>query len=879
MEVPSHDGLLPGIPGKRCAHCNTQTTPLWRNGPDGPKTLCNACGVRDNRRHAKVRPPPRNPENNPSRLPDDAWGHFFFSGTLVDGGVAPTDPRAPSPHLAPQQNRNANARPRPRKPQARENKPKVAADGTPLVGGNRPKRVASAPMFLGSEELEAGGGRRSARWNAGLLTKRAKLEAQQHAAQKAARRANAMEMDLDADGNIRLPSFTTVADYDESSMSGFAPPAGYIRARPHTLAGRFEPNGPAPMYTATSEDRAWLAAVNRDRAADAERVRERELETLFDVFEEASWHAGAMVPSAPAAYDILGYGETSVAEAEAAVKSARSMPEFDLSWAEAEGDLLSPAAGRAPAWDVSHDAFGAIAKGGRSNDDDDAVDPAPRRDVVDSPPVTPTGSVEPGDYAGVGAPRSDQDPSETNAGLSPGSARSAGSASVDADGTDADTDGDTDAEIDAAGAAVDDDESADGLGNGKSSDLVTRGGKVRATRSRALKAKATRATTTATKKSSKKVVNTSLKKVNRGASELRKKGPINRAAEKNNTKLGGDKNSKHNNKQTTIKTTTTTSKVAKQRAGAPAPKRIPNGPTFDDADLVYAYYRELRLRNGGRALLPRFECPAPPSYRARAQLGGNKEVCDDNGQDDDRATKTIFEPDQYQFVLGYEGVRRQQRERAARCEAIAAAARRRRRRACFNPAASKRRRKQQAAMEVAIEAPLTVVHEPLFAEPDPEPDRDGDSNAGHDPSDPSDAFDADVFKIDRSECVESEWESDDDVPLATLHGDGREPTLAELLARTKRDADTQLKKASIALERPCPTVSSPGIPDSVMNRLSKAANEVMSRIVGLKPTPMQPFTHGLSTPDTTPRKPRKVHRFKPVELDSLKEGASVKVEA
>ena len=479
--------------------------------------------------------------------------------------------------------------------------------------------------------------------------------------------------------------------------------------------------------------------------------------------------------------------------------------------------------------------------------------------------------MEPGDYAGVGAPRSDQDPSETNAGLSPGSG-SPGSASVDADGTDADTDGDTDADTDAA-ATVDDDESADGLGNGKSSDLVTRGGTVRATRSRALKAKATRATT-ATKKYSKKVVNTSLKKVNRGASELRKKGPINHTAEKNDTKLGGDKNSKHNNKQTTTKTTTTTTgKVAKQRA----PKRIPNGPTFEDADLVYAHYRELRLRNGGRALLPRFECPAPPSYRARAQLGGNKEVCDDNGQDDDRATKTIFEPDQYQFVLGYEGVRRQQRERAARCEAIAAAARRRRRRACFNPAASKRRRKQQAAMEVAIEAPLTVVHEPLFAEPDPEPDRDGDSNAGHDPSDPSDAFDADVFKIDRSECVESEWESDDDVPLATLHGD-REPTLAELLARTKRDADTQLKKASIALERPCPTVSSPGIPDSVMNRLSKAANEVMSRIVGLKPTPPPPF-HGLSTPDTTPRKPRKVHRFKPVELDSLKEGASVKVEA
>jgi len=738
-------------------------------------------------------------------------------------------------------------------------------------------------MFLGSEELEAGGGRRSSRWNAGLLTKRAKLEAQQHAAQKAARRANShMEMDLDADGNIRLPSFAAVADYDENSMSGYNPPAGYIRARPHTLAGRFEPNGPAPMYTATSEDNAWLAAVNRDRAADADGIiRERELETLFDVFEEASWHAGAMVPSAPAAYDILGYGETSVAEAEAAVKSARSMPEFDLSWAEAEGDLLSPAAGRAPAWDVSHDAFGAIAKG--SNPD---VLTHPTReggsDVVDSPPVTPTGSVEPGDYAGVGAPRSDRDPSETNGPNpdSPGSARSAGSdGSVDAAATDASdaSDGDDDAEVDAA-AAAEDDESADGLGNGKSSDLVTRGGKVRATRSRALKAKATRATT-ATKKSSKKVVNTSLKKVNRGASELRKKGPINNPAEKNNAKLGGDKNSKHNNKQTTTKssttttttTTTTTGKVAKQRARAPAPKRIPNGPTFEDADLVYAYYRELRLRNDGRALLPRFECPAPPSYRARAQLGGTKEACDDNGQDDDRA---IFEPDQYQFVLGYEGVRRQQRERAARCEAIAAAARRRRRRACFNPAASKRRRKQQAAMEVAIEAPLTVVHEPLFAEPDPlyaepdpEPDRDG--------SDGSAALDTPCTVFKMESAVESEWESDDDVPLATLHGD-REPTLAELLARTKRDADTQLKKASIALERPCPTVSSPGIPDSVMNRLSKAANEVMNRIVGLKPTPLPAFH--MHTPDTTPRKPRKVHRFKPVELDSLK-AASVKVEA
>ena len=32
--------------GKVCANCRTTKTPLWRNGPLGPKTLCNACGVR-----------------------------------------------------------------------------------------------------------------------------------------------------------------------------------------------------------------------------------------------------------------------------------------------------------------------------------------------------------------------------------------------------------------------------------------------------------------------------------------------------------------------------------------------------------------------------------------------------------------------------------------------------------------------------------------------------------------------------------------------------------------------------------------------------------------------------------------------------------------
>ncbi|XWS20235.1 hypothetical protein CRYUN_Cryun31cG0082800 [Craigia yunnanensis] len=32
--------------GRKCFHCAAEKTPQWRTGPMGPKTLCNACGVR-----------------------------------------------------------------------------------------------------------------------------------------------------------------------------------------------------------------------------------------------------------------------------------------------------------------------------------------------------------------------------------------------------------------------------------------------------------------------------------------------------------------------------------------------------------------------------------------------------------------------------------------------------------------------------------------------------------------------------------------------------------------------------------------------------------------------------------------------------------------
>ncbi|CAK7339210.1 unnamed protein product [Dovyalis caffra] len=42
---------------KRCSNpcCNTDDTPMWRKGPHGPKTLCNACGIKYRKEEEKKR--------------------------------------------------------------------------------------------------------------------------------------------------------------------------------------------------------------------------------------------------------------------------------------------------------------------------------------------------------------------------------------------------------------------------------------------------------------------------------------------------------------------------------------------------------------------------------------------------------------------------------------------------------------------------------------------------------------------------------------------------------------------------------------------------------------------------------------------------------
>ncbi|AQK91479.1 GATA transcription factor 22 [Zea mays] len=41
------DGIVAAEKATRsCVECRATTTPMWRSGPTGPRSLCNACGIR-----------------------------------------------------------------------------------------------------------------------------------------------------------------------------------------------------------------------------------------------------------------------------------------------------------------------------------------------------------------------------------------------------------------------------------------------------------------------------------------------------------------------------------------------------------------------------------------------------------------------------------------------------------------------------------------------------------------------------------------------------------------------------------------------------------------------------------------------------------------
>lgn len=61
--APMGGGAPPGAPPDTlaCLYCGTTETPLWRRGPEGAQTLCNACGLANSkgRRRQVARLSPR----------------------------------------------------------------------------------------------------------------------------------------------------------------------------------------------------------------------------------------------------------------------------------------------------------------------------------------------------------------------------------------------------------------------------------------------------------------------------------------------------------------------------------------------------------------------------------------------------------------------------------------------------------------------------------------------------------------------------------------------------------------------------------------------------------------------------------------------------
>ena len=45
IPMANHSVLQKATPPGRCHRCNRAETPEWRRGPDGARTLCNACGL------------------------------------------------------------------------------------------------------------------------------------------------------------------------------------------------------------------------------------------------------------------------------------------------------------------------------------------------------------------------------------------------------------------------------------------------------------------------------------------------------------------------------------------------------------------------------------------------------------------------------------------------------------------------------------------------------------------------------------------------------------------------------------------------------------------------------------------------------------------
>ncbi|CAN8324705.1 unnamed protein product [Cochlearia groenlandica] len=61
---------------KICVDCGTSKTPLWRGGPSGPKSLCNACGIKSRKKRQAALGIRQEDNNNNNKIKNKTSKHL-----------------------------------------------------------------------------------------------------------------------------------------------------------------------------------------------------------------------------------------------------------------------------------------------------------------------------------------------------------------------------------------------------------------------------------------------------------------------------------------------------------------------------------------------------------------------------------------------------------------------------------------------------------------------------------------------------------------------------------------------------------------------------------------------------------------------------------